>query len=86
MRHFKPLLTLLFLAAARASACPLCAGSSEKSDATTSVWWAVGAFLLVPPILAAFVLGAMRRELKKEDRVRDGVPAGLARFKERVAE
>ena len=53
----------LLLLAARAGACPLCVDSAAKTGAGTSVWWAVGAFLLVPPILGAFVIGAIRREI-----------------------
>jgi hypothetical protein len=56
----------LLLAAGRvAAACPLCADSAPKTATGTSVWWAVGAFLLVPPILGAFVLGAVKKELKR---------------------
>jgi hypothetical protein len=80
------LAAILALAFARgATACPMCAGDESKAKDTTSVWWAVGAFLLVPPVLGTFVLGAMRRELKGGDGD-DAVPAGVARFKDRSVE
>ena len=66
MKRLSALAAALFLAAANAAlACPLCVDSNAKgSGAGTSVWWAVGAFLLVPPILGAVVVGVTRRELK----------------------
>jgi hypothetical protein len=63
MRSLAPLASSLLLLAARAGACPLCVDSVAKTSSGTSVWWAVGAFLLVPPILGAFVIGAIRREI-----------------------
>ncbi|HKC24454.1 MAG TPA: hypothetical protein VKF32_06910 [Thermoanaerobaculia bacterium] len=63
MSRLAPLASSLLLLAARAAACPLCADSAAKTSAGTSVWWAVGAFLLVPPILGAVVIGAIRREI-----------------------
>ena len=66
MRRLPALATALLLAAAKAAvACPLCVDANANgSGAGTSVWWAVGAFLLVPPILGAVVIGVTRRELK----------------------
>ena len=53
---------LLFLALpGAAAACPLCAGSGEGPN----IWPLVGAFLLVPPILGAGVITAMRREMRR---------------------
>ena len=86
MRALRPLAVALVLAAGRAAACPLCADSNTNAQgAGTSVWWAVGAFILVPPILGAFVLGLMRRELgaRKERESASGAPLtnGFARFR-----
>jgi hypothetical protein len=66
MKKLSALSAALLLAAANAAlACPLCVDANAKgSGAGTSVWWAVGAFLLVPPVLGAVVIGVTRRELK----------------------
>jgi hypothetical protein len=66
MKTLSALAGAFLLAAAKAAvACPLCVDASAKgSGAGTSVWWAVGAFLLVPPVLGAVVVGVTRREIK----------------------
>ena len=87
MSGARPLAVALLLAAGRvAAACPLCADSNTPAGgAGTSVWWAVGAFLLVPPILGAFVLGFLRKELgsrKERDAARGAaLPDGFVRFR-----
>ena len=52
----------LFLAAPRGAACPSCAGSEVGQP--VNIWPAVGAFLLVPPLLAGAVVWTLRREFR----------------------
>ena len=49
----------LLLVATRVAACPTCAGSTHS----VNVWPIVGAFILVPPLIALAVLYALRKEL-----------------------
>lgn len=61
---FAPLAALL--AARAASACPSCAASTTAaSGGGPGVWLIVGAFLLVPPLVALGVAAAVRRELRR---------------------
>lgn len=61
MRTLRALLPPLLLAASRAMAtCPACAGAGAPKEA--SVWPIVGAFLVVPWLLAGAVLILVRRE------------------------
>jgi len=53
---------LLLVVPGVAAACPLCVGTGEAPN----IWPIVGAFLLVPPILGAGVITAMRREIRRE--------------------
>ena len=87
MKRLAPLalaLVLLALAGQAAATCPLCNDGAGTAGPGTSVWWAVGAFLLVPPILGAGVLAFLRKELgaKKDRRAAAGTALtdGLVRF------
>lgn len=51
--------TLLLAAGPAVAECPACDAATPRS-----IWPIVGAFLLVPPILAAAVILLMRRELR----------------------
>lgn len=51
--------TLLLLSGRALAECPACA-----ADAPRSIWPIVGAFMLVPPLLAVTVLLLMRREFR----------------------
>lgn len=54
------LATPLLLAGRALAECPACAAAAE----TRSVWPIVGAFMLVPPLLAVTVILLMRREFR----------------------
>ena len=58
------LLALFLLAGARAAACPMCAGDRPAKE--FNIWPIVGAFMMVPPVLATAVIVAIRRENKKK--------------------
>lgn len=52
-----------------ALACPSCAASmTAESGGGPGIWWIVGAFLLVPPLVAGVVLLAVQRELRRAER------------------
>jgi hypothetical protein len=63
VKNARGALLALLLAAGRAAAeCPACAGAASAEQ--RSVWPIVGAFMLVPPLLAAIVILLMRREFR----------------------
>jgi hypothetical protein len=82
VKRLASFLPLVLLALARAAAaCPLCADSNSGGGAGTGIWTAVGAFLVVPPILGVVVIGAMKKE--RAAARQDGVPEGLTRITDR---
>ena len=64
MRRFSlsVLATLLLRAGPALAECPACAGAADPSQ--RSIWPIVGAFLLVPPVLAVAVILLVRREYR----------------------